>query len=132
MKKVISFLFVIMTMAKITAQAQTINFVNQIGCTITYDVDVLADIILNSDTLVDDDDAIRVMNSFETAFQSKLGPDEPAYLVLVPNDDYFNVIFLQETKHGKIRNIYILTNEDVWLEICPHQRRNLRHLARKI
>jgi len=132
MKKLFFLLIAIEMMATTTVQAQTVNFINQIGCEIIYDVDVLADIILSSDTLTDDYDAIEVMNSFETTFQSKLGPDEPAYLVLVPDDDYFNVIFLQETKHGKIRNIFILTTEDDWLENFPHQRKNLRRLARLI
>lgn len=133
MKKFLFFLFVIWMMATTGTQAQTrtISFVNQNGCNISYEVDTLVSIITTSDTLVDDDESIRLLNAYETKFPSNLGPNELAFLILVPDDDYFDVIFMQETKTGKIKNICILSSEG-WLEVCPHQRKNLRQLAKKL
>ena len=79
-------------------ETETISFVNQIGCEISYKIVDLADIIATSVTLDDDDEAIRLLYQFEEEFPSELGPDELAVEIMLPDDDYFNVIFLQETE----------------------------------
>lgn len=96
-------------------ETETISFVNQIGCELSYKIVDLADIVATSDTLVDDDEVIRLMSQYEDEFPSDLGPDEPAVAVLEPDDSFFNVIFLQQTEGGDILTIRILTS-DGWIE----------------
>lgn len=96
-------------------ETETISFVNQIGCEISYKIVDLADIIATSVTLDDDDEAIRLLYQFEEEFPSELGPDELAVEIMLPDDDYFNVIFLQETEDCDIVTLRILT-EGGWLD----------------
>jgi hypothetical protein len=98
-----------------TSEVEIISFVNEIGCELSYKISDLADIIATSDTLDDDDEAIRLIYEFEEAFPLELGPDEPAVAILLPDDDYFNVIFIQETEDGDILTLRILS-EGGWLE----------------
>lgn len=97
------------------SDVETISFVNEIGCEISYKIVDLADIIATSVTLDDDDEAIRLLYQFEEEFPSELGPDELAVEIMLPDDDYFNVIFLQETEDGDIVTLRILT-EGGWLD----------------
>lgn len=133
MKKILVLLFAIGMMAttQFTATAQTaaetISFINEIGCELNYKIVDLADIIASSDTPDDDDEAIRLIYEFEESFPSELGPDEPAIAVLVPDDNYFNGIFLQETEEGEILTLRILP-EDGWIE-CVSKDEDLLFLA---
>ncbi len=105
------------TTANIAAQenvGSTISFTNEIGCGIEYTVPVLVEIITSCDTLYDDDEAIRLIEEYDKEFPS-CGPDEPAVLILIPDDEYFNVIFIQEDSEGEILTLRILTDEG-WLE----------------
>ena len=132
MKRIIIMLFVaivaVATSTSVRAQeeTETIQFLNQIGCEISYKIVDLADIIANCDTICEDYDdyedneLARLMTEYESAFPSELGPDEPAVAVLVPDDDYFNVVFIQETEDGEILTLRILA-EDSWLE-CVAER----------
>jgi len=126
MKRIIIMLFVaivaVATSASVQAQeTETIQFINQSGCELNYKVADLADIIVNSDTLYvefddyEDNELARLMAEYENTFPSELGPDEPAVSILLPDDDYFNVIFLQETEEGEILTLRILS-EGGWLE----------------
>lgn len=132
MKKMIAILlFAVIAIATTTAVAQeTISFTNEIGCEVLYDVDTLAAIISTGYDPVDDDESAMLMAEFEDAFPSD-GPDELAWTVLVPDDEYFYTIFIQETKRGKILKLCIHT-EDGWLEAIPGQSRALRRLSRKL
>lgn len=129
MKNFFILLFAVVAMATTTAQAQTVKFINQIGCEVSYDVDTLADIILSGYEPVDEE-AAMIMAEFEDVFPSS-GPDELAWTVLVPDDEYFYTVYIQETKRGKILKICINT-EDGWLEATPRQSRALRLLSRRI
>lgn len=132
MKKMIAFLlFAVAVMATTTTVAQeTISFTNEIGCKILYDVDTLAIIISTGYEPVDEEESAMLMAEFEDAFPSD-GPDELAWTVLVPDDDYFYTVYIQETKRGGILKICVHT-EDGWLEADTGQSKQLRHLAKKI
>lgn len=96
-------------------ESETISFTNEIGCEIQYKIVDLADIIATSIELDDDNEAIRLLSDYDAEFPSELGPDELAVAILVPDDDYLNVIFVQEDEDGKIITLRILT-ESGWLE----------------
>lgn len=130
MKRIMLFVAIVAVATSASVQAQetetietieTIQFINQIGCELSYKVADLADIIANSDTLYvefddyEDNELARLMAEYENTFPSELGADEPAVSILVPDDDYFNVIFLQETEEGEILTLRILS-EGGWLE----------------
>lgn len=117
-----------MATTAVSASAQTLSFSNQIGCGYQYGVDALATIIVASDTLADDDEANYLLADYENTFSTK-GPDEPAVLLLLPDDDFFHVIAMQETKHGRILTLRILT-ENGWIDVDPGQKKQLRHLAK--
>ena len=116
-------LFAVIAMATTKVMGQDIDietisfsFSNEIGCEIRYETVVLADIIATSIELDDEDEAIRLLSDYDGEFQSELGQDEPAVAILVPDDDFFNVIFLQEDENGEIITLRILT-ESGWL-VC--------------
>ena len=127
MKKILFLLLAIWMMATTATLAQeskgsTISFTNEIGCKIEYTLPVLVDILTSCDTLYYEDEANHLIAEYSKEFPSS-GPDEPAVLILVPDDEYFNVIFIQEDSEGEILTLRILTN-DSWLE-CenePHSR----------
>ncbi|MBQ5944999.1 hypothetical protein IJL65_00945 [bacterium] len=104
------------TAVNATAQesGSTISFTNEIGCGIEYTLPVLVDILSSCDTLYECDEADRLIAEYDKEFPSS-GPDEPAVLILVPDDEYFNVIFIQEDPDGEILTLRILTDEG-WLE----------------
>jgi len=105
-----------MTATAVSAQenGSTISFTNEIGCGIEYSIPVLVDIISSADTLYEDKETDRLIEEYSKEFPS-CGPDEPAVLILVPDDEYFNVIFIQEDPDGEILTLRILTDEG-WLE----------------
>ena len=104
------------TAVNATAQenGSTISFTNEIGCGIEYTLPVLVDILSCCDTLYEGNEIDRIMKEYDKEFPSS-GPDEPAVLILVPDDEYFNVIFIQEDPDGEILTLRILTDEG-WLE----------------
>lgn len=118
MKRFLSLLLAIgmmvATSANVAAQESTISFTNEIGCGIEYSLPVLVEIISSCDTLYDCDEADRFIAEYDKEFPS-CGPDEPAVLILIPDDDYFNVIFIQEDTDGEILTLRILS-EDGWLD----------------
>ena len=120
MKRMLFLLFAIGMMATtaVNATAQeggsTISFTNEIGCGIEYSLPVLVDILSSCDTLYECDEADRLIAEYDKEFPSS-GPDEPAVLILIPDDEYFNVIFIQEDPDGEILTLRILTDEG-WLE----------------
>ena len=119
MKRLSILLFVIWVMAATAVSAQekvgsTISFTNEIGCGIEYSLPVLVDIISSCDTLYDCNEADRLIAEYDEEFPSS-GPEEPAVLILVPDDEYFNVIFIQEDPDGEILTLRILTDEG-WLD----------------
>jgi hypothetical protein len=118
MKRLFFLLFAIWMMTTTAVSAQesgsTISFTNEIGCGIEYTLPVLADIISSADTLYEDEEADRLIEEYSKEFPS-CGPDEPAVLILIPDDDYFNVIFIQEDPDGEILTLRILSDEG-WLE----------------
>ena len=117
--------------AEFDVEIDTISFVNEIGCEYRYHVNELADIIVTSDTLVDEE-ADTLMYQYEEEYPSELGPDEPAVAVLVPDHEFFNVIFIQETEDDDILKIRILTDEG-WLEcVADPGDENLLNLATMI
>ena len=130
MKKFFVLLFTVVAIGTIAAQAQTVNFVNQIGCEVSYDVDTLAAIISAGYEPIDEDESAILMAEFDEVLPSS-GPDELAWTVKVPDDDYFYVVYLQENKRGKILRMFIHA-EDGWLEATPGQSRALRRLSRRI
>ena len=131
MKKLFILLFAVVAMATTTVSAQeNISFVNEIGCEVSYDVDTLADIILSGYEPVDEEESAILMAEFDEVFPSS-GPDELAWTVLVPDDEYFYTVYIQETKRGKILKMFIHA-EDGWLEATPGQSRALRRLSRRI
>ena len=119
MKRLFFLLLAIGMMATTAVSAQekigsTISFTNEIGCGIEYSLPVLVDIISSSDTLYDCDEADHLIAEYDKEFPSS-GSEEPAVLILVPDDEYFNVIFIQEDPDGEILTLRILTDEG-WLE----------------
>lgn len=120
MKKILSLLIIIWVMvtAAVNATAQesgsTISFTNEIGCGIEYTIPVLVDILSSCDTLYEESEADRLIEEYSKEFPSS-GPDEPAVLILIPDDEYFNVIFIQEDPDGEILTLRILTDEG-WIE----------------
>ena len=103
------------TFADVQAQESRtmISFIDEEGYTVAYDLSALTDIISTSDTLVDDD--VWFLEEYESVFPSMRGPREPAILVLLPVDDYFYTIFIQENKKGKLLSFRAFTR-DGWLE----------------
>ena len=120
---------IVMATTSTTTVAQTIAFSNETNCEIKYDVDTLADIILNSYEPVDEEESAILMDEFDERFPG--GPDELAWTLKVPDDAYFYAIYLQTTKRGRILKMFIHA-EDGWLKADPGQSRALRHLAKKI
>jgi len=115
MKRLFFLLFAIWMMTTTTVAQEngsTISFTNEIGCRTKYDITVLVDIISSADTLYENVESL--MKEYDEEFPSN-DPNEPAILVLIPNDDYFNVIFIQEDIEGEILTLRILS-EDGWLE----------------
>lgn len=115
MKKLL-FLLVAMVMANgvYARELNTISFTNEIGCGFEYSFSELVDILASCDTLYEDREADRLMEEYDKEFSSS-GPDEPAVLILLPDDDYFNVVFIQEDEDGEILTLRILTDEG-WME----------------
>lgn len=130
MKNFFILLFAVIAIATTTVSAQEISFVNEIGCEVFYDVDTLAAIISASYEPVDEEESAILMAEFDEVFPSS-GPDELAWTLKVPDDDYFYVVYLQENKRGKILRMFIHA-EDGWLEATPGQSRALRRLSRRI
>jgi len=131
MKKVMTLLLVIGMMAatavSATAQTQTQNENNVVFlmdeepyCTIHYDVVNLAEIIAKADTLIDVKRFYRIMESYPYAED---GPDELAFLVLIPHykskqeaeDEGIEAIVVQEDEDEVIVSISLLTSVG-WME----------------
>ena len=114
MKRVIIFV-AFMTILVTNAMAQrdetgsTISFVNEIGCETTISVPVLAEIIAYSDTISGEKFCV-VASIYEETFAC-----EGRLVILIPDDDYFNVIFIQEDEDGEILELQALTKEG-WIE----------------
>lgn len=87
----------------------TISFINEKGCETTIYVPVLAEIIAYSDTISGERFDV-VASIYEETFVCEWN-----LVILIPDDDYFDVIFLQEDDDGEILEIQILT-KDGWLE----------------
>lgn len=126
MKKLLTFLVMVIGMMSITAtavQAQEsvviIPFVDEQGYTVDYDLAALTAIIATSDTLVYDDGWL--MEEYESVFPTK-GSHEPAVLVLLPDDSYVIAIFVQANRRDKLLSFRMLTN-DGWLEAEKHSLR---------
>ena len=129
MKKVMTLLLVIGMMAatavSATAQTQNENDVvflmdEEPYCAIHYDVMGLAKIVAKSDTLVDVEDFYQLMASYPYAED---GPDELAFLVLIPHyeskqeaeDEGIKAIVIQEDEDEVIVSISLLTSVG-WME----------------
>lgn len=99
----------------IQAQESTvmISFIDEEGYTVDYDLTTLVSLIATSDTLVDDDGWF--MREYESVFPAMRGSHEPAILVLLPIDDYFYSICIQQNKRGKLLSFRVLT-KDGWLD----------------
>ena len=76
-------------------------------CLLHFDFMSFAELVASSDTLVDDEDFYRIMESYPYPDE---GPDEPAFLILVPDDDDINVIMIQEDEDGHALSLSMLTN----------------------
>lgn len=87
----------------------TISFINEKGCETTISVPVLAEIIAYSDTISGERFDV-VASIYEETFVCEWN-----LVILIPDDDYFDVIFLQEDDDGEILEIQILT-KDGWIE----------------
>lgn len=132
MKKPLCLLLIVVGMIAITttavqAQESTaiISFIDEEGYTVDYDLTTLTDIIATSDTLVDDDGWF--MEEYESVFPSKRGVNEPAILVLLPVDEYFYAVFIQENKKGKLLSFRAFTR-DGWLEVYEGDLRILKSI----
>ena len=75
-------------------------------CLLRFDFMSLAELAAASDTLIDEED-MRFMESYP---YPDAGPDEPAFLILVPDDDDINVIMIQEDEDGHALSLSMLTN----------------------
>lgn len=87
----------------------TISFINEKGCETTISVPVLAEIIAYSDTISGERFDV-VASIYKETFVCEWN-----LVILIPDDDYFDVIFLQEDDDGEILEIQILT-KDGWIE----------------
>ena len=86
----------------------TISFINEKG-EITISLPILAEIIAYSDTIDGEQfDVIASIYKENYVCEGKL-------IILIPDDDYFNVIFIQEDEDGEFLEIEVLA-EDGWLE----------------
>lgn len=86
-----------------------IPFINEKGCETTISIPVLAEIIAYSDTIDGEQcDIIASIYKENYVCEGKL-------IILIPDDDYFNVIFIQEDEDGEFLEIEVLA-EDGWLE----------------
>jgi hypothetical protein len=124
MKKILLFsLMVVSMMTAVRAQesAELIYFFNA-ESSITYDLEMLTDLIYASDTLFEESE---IAAEFEQTFPPKRGSHEPAYLILTPVDNYLQAIFIQQNKKGKILSFRILTN-DGWFEADEKDLQKLR------
>ena len=114
MKRFFLLLLVIGMMTTTMLAQSTIPFVSEIGCEIGCFTSDLVDIIAKADTLYDDKEVDRLIAEYDDEFPSS-GEEEPAVLILIPDDEYFKAIFIQEDPDGEILTLRILT-EDGWLE----------------
>ena len=107
----------------VLAQEIAISFIDEEGYTVDYDLASLKAIIATSDTLADGDGWL--MEEYENVFPSTRGSHEPAILVLLPMDDYFYSIFIQENKRGKLLAFRAFTR-DGWMEVSAEDLQVLR------
>ncbi len=113
MKRTVIFIVFIVTLVTIAFargdSGSTISLTNKTGGEISISVPVLAEIIAYSDTISGEQfDIIASIYEETYACEGKL-------IILIPDDDYFDVIFIQEDEDGEFLEIQILT-KDGWLE----------------
>ena len=115
MKKLLLLLTVWMLVSKTSAEKNyVLSFTNEIGCRIDYSMVDLIDILATCDTIYEEKESDRLILEYDKEFPSS-GPEEPAVLILAPDDKFFNAIFIQEDTEGEILTLRILTEEG-WLE----------------
>ena len=115
MKKLLLLLTVWMLVSKTSAEENyVLSFTNEIGCRIDYSMVDLIDILATCDTIYEEKESDRLILEYDKEFPSS-GPEEPAVLILAPDDKFFNAIFIQEDTEGEILTLRILTEEG-WLE----------------
>ena len=115
MKKLLLLLTVWMLVSKTSAEKNyVLSFTNEIGCRIDYSMVDLIDILATCDTIYEEKESDRLILEYDKEFPSS-GPEEPAVLILAPDDEFFNAIFIQEDPEGEILTLRILTEEG-WLE----------------
>jgi len=104
-----------------TAAEEIINieFTAQIGCTVSYSVFELAEIIIVGHCPTIGIDSI--MESFEQEFPDNFGE----YSVIESRDE---IVILQSDESGII-SIFIRTTEDGWIESDPQQQNKLLNLT---
>ncbi len=115
MKKLLLLLTVLMLTSKTSAEENyVISFTNEIGCRIDCSMVELIDILATSDTVYEEKESDRLIMKYDKEFPAS-GPEEPAVLILAPDDEFFNAVFIQEDTEGEILTLRILTEEG-WLE----------------
>lgn len=117
MKKLLLLLTVWILASKTSAEESNcyvLSFTNEIGCRIDYSIVDLIDILATCDTIYEEKESNRLILEYDKEFPAS-GPEEPAIVILAPDDKFFNAIFIQEDSEGEILTLRILT-EDGWLE----------------
>lgn len=115
MKRILFVLMLVVGMMTCVYAQRTasVSFIDETGQEVYYDLGVLQNIIHSGDTLVDDVDWL--LRDYESVFPLERGSNEPAFLILKAVD-YYDVVFIQETKYGKLITLRIFTN-DGWIQL---------------
>ncbi len=114
MKRLLFILVAIVIANSLSVRGNTISFTNEIGCGFEYLIPELMDIISSRYTIYEDFETDRFMEKYNEEIPSST-PEEPVILILIPNDDYFSAVFIQEDADREILTFRILANEG-WLE----------------